>query len=215
MRTKIIFIRHGQSIGNERHELLGHTDKDLSELGYKQAEAAAEALKHEKIDVIYSSDLLRAMNTARPHARIRRMEVIPSRGLRELYLGDWEGMSVFDVIEKYGESTYKIDWVENFGTFVMPNGESTWAAGDRFLSETERIAEENEGNTVLIVAHAAVIRSFFAHISGLTPEKMSALLPFPSNASYSVAYYENRAFTPAEYSVDSYLEGVGITKINW
>ena len=55
--TKLIFLRHGQSIGNLERRLLGHTDLDLSELGYRQAESAAYALKDEKIDFIYSSSL--------------------------------------------------------------------------------------------------------------------------------------------------------------
>ena len=50
--TKIIFIRHGESLGNANKTFLGHTDLDLSELGYKQAEATAKHLKNEKIDVI-------------------------------------------------------------------------------------------------------------------------------------------------------------------
>ena len=49
-KIKIILVRHGQSIGNQTRVFLGHTDLDLSELGYKQANATAEYLKNEKID---------------------------------------------------------------------------------------------------------------------------------------------------------------------
>ncbi len=215
MKTKIILIRHGESLGNMSNVLLGHTDKDLSPLGYLQAEAAAKALENEKIDAIYSSDLLRAVNTAVPHAKRRGLEVIPDRELRELFIGDWEGMNVFEVIEKYGEKMFREEWIESFGTFRMPGGESTWDAGTRFLSAVERIANKNQGKTVLIAAHAAVIRSFFAHICGLTRENMSSKIPFPSNASYSTVCFENGAFTPIEYSVDDYLRDVGITKVEW
>lgn len=215
MKTKIILIRHGESLGNAKRMLLGHTDLDLTELGYSQAEATAKALEGEKIDAVYSSDLLRAMNTAKPNAALRGLEVIPDVELREIYLGDWEGRSVEDVMEQYGRDTYLNDWVANYGTFVMPGGESTWECGERFLREVKRIAEANEGKTVLIVAHGAVIRSFFANILGYTPENMSSAIPFAANASYSVAFYEDGAFTAGEYSKDSHLEGVGITKINW
>ena len=215
MKTKIILIRHGESLGNAKKMLLGHTDLDLTELGYRQAEATAKALEGEKIDAVYSSDLLRAMNTAKPNAALRGLEVIPDVELREIYLGDWEGRSVEDVMEQYGRDTYLNDWVANYGTFVMPGGESTWECGERFLREVKRIAEANEGKTVLIVAHGAVIRSFFANILGHTPENMSSAIPFAANASYSVAFYEDGVFTAGEYSKDSHLEGVGITKINW
>lgn len=214
-RTKLIFIRHGQSIGNATHTLLGHTDLDLSELGFAQARATAEHLKNEKIDAVYSSDLKRAMSTAEPHAALRGLTVNPDKQLREVYLGEWENMTVDEVIERYGESTYKIDWIENFGTFVFPSGESVWEAGERFKKETRKLAEENLGKTLLMVAHAAVIRAFFANIYGYTKEECSAKIPFPVNASYSVAYYENGEFTVEKYSIDEHLSEVGITKINW
>ena len=68
LKTKIYFIRHGESLGNAARKILGHTDLDLSELGYRQAFATAEHLKDIHIDVIYSSDLMRAMHTAEPNA---------------------------------------------------------------------------------------------------------------------------------------------------
>ena len=68
MQTKVVIIRHGQSIANAQGICLGHTDWDLTDLGREQARIAAEHLKNEKIDAIYSSDLIRAYNTALPHA---------------------------------------------------------------------------------------------------------------------------------------------------
>ncbi len=213
MTTKIILIRHGQSLGNAKQVLLGHTDLDLTELGYRQAEATAKALAEERIDVIYSSDLIRAMNTARPHGLLHGLDVIPDSQLREIYLGDWENLSCFEVMERFGERAYKVDWSENFGTFVMPNGEGAWEAGERFLREVERIAKENEGKTILVVAHAAVIRSFFGHISELTPETMSDIIPYPTNASYSIVYFDGERIAPGEYSIDEHLTEVGITRV--
>ena len=68
LETKIILIRHGQSLGNAQKIYLGHTDLDLSDVGREQAHAAAEYFKDEEISAIYSSDLLRAYNTALAHA---------------------------------------------------------------------------------------------------------------------------------------------------
>lgn len=214
-KTKLIFIRHGQSIGNANHTLLGHTDLDLSELGFIQAKVTAEHLKNEEIDLVYSSDLKRAMSTARPHAEMRGLTVNGDVQLREVYLGDWENKSVEEVIEKYGENTYKVDWIANFGTFTFPNGEGVWAAGKRFGEEVKRLSQIHSGKTLLIVAHAAVLRAFFADIYGYTKEESAEKIPFPSNASYSVVSYENGKFIVEEYSKDEHLESVGITKINW
>ena len=214
MKTKVILIRHGQSLGNAKRVLLGHTDLDLSELGFRQAEATAEALKDERIDAIYSSDLKRAMSTARPHAKLRGMEVIGDEGLREVMLGQWEGHSVEEICKLYGEKVYTEDWLGGFGTFSFPGGDRVMDRAAIFYDEVKRLCEENEGKTLLIASHAAVIRGFFGKIRGLSDEEVAGGTAFPSNASYSVVYYDNGRFTEGEFSVDGHLESVGITKFN-
>ena len=210
--TKLIIVRHGESIGNAKFLALGHTDMDLTELGYRQANATAKFLADWQIDAVYSSDLSRAVNTAMPHAEIRGLEVHKSANLREVFLGDWENMRVQDVIDAYG-TVYTVDWREKFGTFTVPGGESVMGAADRFYNEIVRISEENEGKTVLVAAHAAIIRAFWGKISGILPENLAQEVEFPSNASYSLATYENGELIPGEYSCDAHLSEVGITKI--
>ena len=212
--TKVIIVRHGQSLGNLNKQFLGHTDLDLSDLGYKQADATANYLKKEKIDIIYSSDLIRAYNTALPHAKIRNLDVIPDKMLREAYVGAWEGLFVDEILEKWGVSVFKNQWKDNFGCFTFPDGESTYDAGRRFLNEIKRICLENTGKTILIASHAAIIRSFWAIISGVNQVEVVSKIPFPTNASYSICYYVNDKIIPIEYSNDEHLNEVGITKVN-
>ncbi len=211
-KTEFILVRHGESLGNAISVILGHTDLDLSEHGHKQAQATADYLSGEKIDEIYSSDLLRAYNTALPHAKMRNLEVKTSKMLREMLVGEWENLSVSYVREKYGDM-YDKQWHGGFGTFTFPGGENVIEAGKRFAAEMAKIAEENPEKTVLVAAHAAVIRSFWAIISELPPEKIATELPFPTNASYSLLKYENGKFTPEKYSCDAHLAEVGITGI--
>ena len=213
-KTKIILIRHGQSIGNATKTILGHTDLDLSELGYKQAEVTANELKNVKIDLIFSSDLKRAYNTALFHAKMRDLEVITSKNLREVYLGAWEGRTINNIIEKWGREAVEIDWLGNFGTFKFPEGEKILAAGRRFYDEVYRISAENQGKTILIASHAAVIRAFWSIITNIAPEDIVEKIPFPTNASYSICYLENDKILPFEYSIDEHLNEVGITKVN-
>ena len=202
---KIYLVRHGQSIGNLNRVFLGHTDYDLSELGYKQAEITAEYLKDVNIDAVYSSDLLRAHNTAVPHARIRGLKVTDSKELREIYLGEWENRPVDELVEKNYDD-FVVGWRQNFGTFSVPGGERVLDAGKRFYREVERIANENAGKTILIAAHAAVIRVFWCLTNGIEPCNMADAFPFPTNASYSTLTYNDRRFTPCEYSCDSHFE---------
>ena len=212
--TKIIIVRHGQSIGNATKTILGHTDLDLSDLGYKQAEVTAEALKNEKIDQIYSSDLKRAYNTAVFHAKMRNLDVITNKNLREVYLGAWEGKTISSIIENWGREAVEKDWLGNFGCFTFPDGEAIMSAGVRFHKEVLEIAKENKGKTILIATHAAVIRAFWAIISNISPEMIVDNLPFATNASYSICLYQNEKIQPLKYSVDDHLMNVGITKVH-
>lgn len=212
-KTKIIIVRHGESLGNALRIILGHTDLDLSDHGYLQAKTTAEHLKNEKIDVIYSSDLMRAYNTALPNAKIRNMEIITDKELREIYVGDWEGMKVTEIIEKWGREVFEDEWHGHFGTFTFPNGESVQAGGHRFYNRVMELAEQNMGKTILITAHAAVIRAFWTIITNTSWENAVNVIPFATNASFSVCHYDGENILPHIYSSDDHLIEVGITRV--
>ena len=211
--TKIILIRHGQSLGNASKVFLGHTDMDLTEQGYIQAQTTAEYLKNEKIDVIYSSDLIRAYNTAVPHAKIRNIDVKTSKNLREMYVGAWENCKLEDILAKWGREMFINEWQNNFGLFTFPEGESIKDGGFRFYNEVLSIAKANIGKTILICAHAAVIRSFWSIINHVEWSDLVSKVPFPTNASFSIAYFDGNDIIPDIYSFDSHLSEVGVTKV--
>lgn len=204
MSTEFILERHGESLGNAKRIYLGHTDLDLSELGYRQAEIAAKHLADVKIDAVYSSDLKRAHNTVLPHAKMRGLEVIDSRNLREIDIGDWEGFPIDKLINEHYEE-FVVGWKEHFGSFAFPGGESVLDAAERFYNEVIRIARENEGKTVLIGSHAAVIRAFWCKINAVATEDMAEAYPFPTNASFSTLTFDGERFIPKEYSSDSHF----------
>ena len=213
MKTKIILIRHGESLGNKDRIILGHTDLNLLEHGYLQAKTTAEHLRNEKIDRIYSSDLKRAYNTALFNAEIRGLEIITDIRLREMFVGDWEGLPVTEIIERWGREAFENDWHGNFGTFTFPGGEFIQDGAERFYNCVMEIARDNLGKTIIIAAHAAVIRAFWAKICHIPWENIVNELPFPTNASYSVCFYENETIIPDKYSVDDHLIEVGITRV--
>ncbi len=213
-QTKIIIVRHGESLGNLNHIMLGHTNIDLAPRGILQAEAAAEFLKTEHIDAIYSSDLIRAMHTAEPHAKLRGLEIIPSRELRECYVGEWENVPLDEIVEKWPDLFFE-GWRKNFGTFRIPGGESVQEAAQRFYCEVLRIARENVGRTVLVAAHAAVIRGFWGKITKTPPEELAQTYPYPTNASFSFVLYDGEDLVPLEYSVDDHLSEIGTIKFKY
>ena len=202
--TRLLIVRHGESLGNAHRVFLGHTDKDLSERGYAQAYRTAEFLSYEKIDAVYSSDLLRAYNTALPHARLRGLSVVSDTCLREIYAGDWENRTVEEIIDMWGDE-YLVGWRKHFGTYTIPGGESVLNLAERIDRAVLNIARENEGKTVLIACHAAAIRSFFGRIFGIAPEELAGQLAFPTNASVSTVYFDGERLVPGEYSHDAHL----------
>ncbi len=207
-KTEILFLRHGESQGNSLKIMAGQTDVDLTERGYLQAEAAARFLEDQGIDLIYSSDLKRAYNTALATAEKIGLTVIKSEELREIFLGDYEGRSMQEIADEVGES-YGRYWTSDFGIFAFPNGETTLEAGERFYREVERIARAEQGKRILIAAHAGVIRSFFGIIQNIPRPELGDRLPFSSNASVSRVEYTDGKFEFISYSENEHLKDIG------
>ena len=111
--TKFYIVRHGQSEGNALGKFLGHTDLGLTELGHKQGKKTAEYLSDKGIDAIYSSDLVRAYDTAKYLSDLIGVEPVKTRELREI-LGDIS-------FKEYEISQYIKDYLKENITSV--NGE--------------------------------------------------------------------------------------------
>ncbi len=203
MSCRMLFIRHGQSLGNLVGNFLGWTDMDLSPLGYDQAAKTAEFLKSEKIDKIYSSDLLRAHNTGKALADIKGLEIIDDLGLREIDAGLWEDVAFDELVVKFPES-YGDLWINDIGNSGADEGESVAALSNRVFETIERIAMENDGKTVAVFSHATPIRAFFNRINGGTLDDMKNT-PWASNASVSEAVYDNGVFKQIRYGFDDFM----------
>ena len=203
--TKIILIRHGESEANQLSTLAGFSDYPLTDLGLEQAGITAEHLKNEKIDAVYSSDLLRALTTVQPHAEQRGLSVISCPELRETFCGDWEGGVLADLQAKYPVEYQRMRETLDF---TYPGGENWWDSGVRFYNKALEIAKQNPDRTVLIVAHGGVIRVFWALVCGTPKEQAAQTHPYATNASYTVVEFDGERFIPIEYSHDSHLPEV-------
>lgn len=197
MKTTIYLVRHGQSVGNLKDQFMGHTDTPLTELGLQQAEMAAAYLEDIPIDAIYSSDLQRAYLTACATAKRKNMPVIKTKNMREIYGGAWETVEFSRLITEFPEDFST--WHHDFKNCRCTGGESVLEMQSRIVAEVKRIAEENPGKAVAIFCHATPIRVFRIHCEG------DWNTPYPSNASTTVAEYENGAFKLVQYSVDHYM----------
>ncbi len=209
MKTQIYLIRHGESEGNKARRFLGHTDLDLTDMGHRQAQKTAEFLKNVNADVIYSSDLIRAYNTAVHTAELKGMEIIKNRNLREIHAGDWEGRKFTEIEEIYAES-FGI-WHNDTGNAVCPEGESIAGLQMRIATEITKIAKENEGKTVFIFTHATPLRVFKAYCDGVGLDGIKDV-PWATNASVTHVEYEDGKFSLIDYSID-YFQGEEISTI--
>lgn len=202
-KCRLILVRHGQSEGNLVRSFLGHTDLDLTELGHKQAECTAQYLKNEKIDVIYSSDLKRAWNTAEHIAAKKNLSIIADSELREIFAGEWENRLFNDLETEFSED-FKC-WREDIGNAAPTGGESVKALYNRIISELLRISKMYEGETVCIATHATPIRMACVKARGFSVEQAKDV-DWVKNASVTVIDVENGNFTMVK---EGYYEHMG------
>ncbi len=172
--TKLILVRHGQSLGNAEQFMQGQMDTPLTELGRAQARALAKRLKTYDITAIYTSDLSRAHETARIVGAELGIEPIPDPRLREIDLGGWSGLTRDEVIARYPEEWNR--WKEG-KDIDHAGGESFSQFWLRIREALNEIVEKHRGETVLVVAHGGVTRMVASKVLGLGFREMFTDLP--------------------------------------
>ena len=198
--TKLLCIRHGYSEYNHLKKFTGQLDIPLTPLGIQQAEITAQyLLETYKIDAIYSSDLSRAVHTAKPVADALGLSIVTDKRLRELDLGDWTDMYIAEVREKY-----PVEYEAYRKGARCLGGESLDELKDRALSAVYEIAQANEGKTVLIAAHGGTIRAILRGLQNLSVEEAEKV-PIVSNNSVTELDYANGSFEIIKISYDEHL----------
>ena len=162
--TRVLLVRHGQSQGNAERRFGGHSATPLSLLGRTQAETTARALSNEGIDAIYSSDLLRAVETARPLAELTGLEIRTTDALRERSVGLMEGLTFEEAAEQYPDE-YAALLRRDF-EHVLAGGESYRQLLDRAAAELDRAVERHRGGTLALFSHTGTICILALHLMG-------------------------------------------------
>lgn len=153
--TRLYLIRHGQSAGNAEGRFGGHSATPLSDLGVGQAAVTAEALAREKIDAIYSSDLLRAVQTATPLSDIINIPIIKTSAFRERNVGVLEGLT-FEESKIHHPSDYYALVSRNIN-HVITKGESYRQLLKRVNHELRRIIDNHAGERIAVFSHTGTI----------------------------------------------------------
>jgi broad specificity phosphatase PhoE len=165
MTTRILLVRHGRTEWNKGEIFRGTVDIPLDDQGRREAACAREWLRSEKLDAAYASPLSRAMETARIILEPHGLSVTPHPGLTDLNYGDWQGVSLGEVRQKYPE-LYRM-WKQTPHTVVFPNGEGLASVRDRALGAVQEIVTRHLGKTVLLAAHRVVNKVLVMALLGL------------------------------------------------
>lgn len=163
MKTTLYITRHGQTVWNTEKRMQGWKDSPLTDLGLKQAELLHERLKDTRFDVIYASSCKRAFKTAEIVRGERSIPLIPDDNLREINMGIWEGKCEKELIKMYSEDYHNFWHAPE--KCNIDGGESFVTAQKRFVAEINNILSEYEGKTVLVVAHACVLKLLLCYYS--------------------------------------------------
>jgi len=156
---KLILIRHGETYWNDERRIQGgDSDIELNDTGLEQVRKLAAFLENEPIIAIFSSPLQRATATAKVIASHHQLPVEIDQGLRELRVGELEGMSVSNLSTTF--SQFLMQWWQDKGATKLPNGESlvelqqrAWKVIERLLERHKTSPEHSKDATVVVVSH--------------------------------------------------------------
>lgn len=180
--TDFTLIRHGQTEANIKGILQGHLDVPLNETGRLQARCAAERLKNEKFDLLISSDLIRAAETAEIIGAVLQLSPVLLPDLREWHLGELEGKESSSLWNLYPEIMDSFNF-DNGQDIRVPGGESKFQFFERVSGCLDSLAAEYTGKRILLVSHGGTSRAIFRHIAG--PPRKGCMIPKTDNASFS------------------------------
>ncbi|GAA4298102.1 bifunctional RNase H/acid phosphatase [Mycobacterium paraffinicum] len=154
--TRLLLLRHGQTELSAQRRYSGRGNPALTEVGRRQADAAARYLAQRGgISAVFASPLQRAYDTAARAAKALGLDVTVDDDLIETDFGAWEGLTFAEAAEHDPELHGR--WLRDTGT-TPPGGESFDDVLDRVLNARERIIAAHQGTTVLVVSHVTPIK---------------------------------------------------------
>lgn len=186
--VRVYLLRHCETIENALHIFQGTMDTMPSQEGKVQMEKVAQRFKDEKIDIIYSSDLTRAVKTAEEVNKYHGVPHIKEKELREINMGVMTGMKLSDVAKQFPVQTK--NWNEEPHLFVPENGESMVELNHRIVKAFERIVAENKDKTIVLISHGCAIRNILCHCLGKPIEELKEVF-IGDNTAVSLAEIEN------------------------
>jgi broad specificity phosphatase PhoE len=206
--ARLLLVRHGQSTWNREHRIQGQLDPPLSDEGRSQAERLGHRLAGRRLAGFYASDLKRAFETSQVIGALIGMDAEPAAGLREIYLGDWEGLRTEELAQRFPEAWAR--WTEEPDWDVVPGGEGAAVFETRVAATLDEILERHAHGDVLVVTHGGLIQVALHRALG---HASRGLFPFKiQNASISVIEKRDGRMVISAVNDTSHLEPALVTE---
>lgn len=166
--TRILFIRHGETVFNLEGKIQGDLDSPLTETGLRQAGAVAHRLRHTPPAHIYTSDLGRALATAQLIAQAVHCPLTTDERLRERNMGIFQGLTFDEIARQYPAEMARLKVAT--ADYVPPGGESAVQTRHRAWAALNDLADKHPGQQIAVISHGAVIGGVIRHILGMPYE---------------------------------------------
>ncbi len=170
--TELLFIRHGETDWNRQQRFQGQIDVPLNAAGHAQAARLRQRLAGEKHDALFSSDLVRAQETAAPLAAAWGLSPKLVPGLREQSFGVLEGLDVPTIKQRHPDLWQQ--WLEHRSEFALPRGESLLQFHRRVVDAVRELAGGGAGQRLVIVTHGGVLDMLWRTAHGLSLDGLRA-----------------------------------------
>jgi broad specificity phosphatase PhoE len=206
-RTVLYLLRHGATEANLTRpaRLQGQRQNPpLAPLGVRQAEATRDFLAIRPFDHCYSSPLLRAMQTVALIAAPHGLTPEPLPGLIECDIGRWEGLDWGTIRSRDPEHYHR--FMANPAEHGYPGGESFTDAHRRAVETLEPLWQAHPGQTLLVVGHHIVTRTYLAGVLGLGPDQARRVIL--DNCGISIVVREEDKTTVATLNAAFHLQGI-------
>jgi broad specificity phosphatase PhoE len=182
--SRIVMVRHGETVWHEENRYAGRSDIALTPKGQEQANKLARWATTAGVTAVWSSPLSRARNTAAPAAKALGLPLQIDERLTELDFGKSEGLTSVEMAQRIPEeyAAFRLDPVTNF----LPGGEDPAQAMDRAIPAIYAIAGATApGSRSLIVAHNTLLRLVLCHLLGISLSRYRAVFPLFDNCSFT------------------------------
>lgn len=182
--TTIYLIRHAEAEGNLYRIAQGQHDSNLTDRGWWQVEALARRFTDIHIDAVYSSDLYRTRATATAIYRPKGLPLRLERGLREIYVGDWEQQTWGDIARRTPGAM--ADFGSRMDRWSIPGAETPAQVLARVRAAVEDIVKKNPEQTVAVFSHGYAIRLLLANLQGISLRDTGTKTPTGDNTAVSL-----------------------------